>query len=121
MRTLVLALLMLVGMPALAQPTPASSPDERLFAAISAGKELVAEGLVRRREANANARDADGETGPDRLAAGDAIWLDAVAGELETLLSEITFSFTPNSGVRMSSSLPVLSTGSPSPPRQSFS
>jgi hypothetical protein len=35
----------------------------------------------------AMARDADGETGPDRLAASDAIWLDAIAGELESFLS----------------------------------
>jgi hypothetical protein len=34
----------------------------------------------------AMARDADGETGADRLAAGDAIWLDAIASELESFV-----------------------------------
>lgn len=42
--------------------TPAVASDQQLFEAIEEGKELVAEGLVIRKRANVNARNADGDT-----------------------------------------------------------
>lgn len=45
-----------------ATPAPPPTPEERLFEAIDAGKELVAEGVMQYGKVNLDARNANGET-----------------------------------------------------------
>jgi len=61
MRTIVFCALVSVAAGAWAQATP-HSLEERLFEAIDARKELVAEGVLQRGRINLDARNADGET-----------------------------------------------------------
>ena len=61
MRALLLGVLLLFALPAFAQSTPPSL-EERLFAAIDDGKELVAEGVMQLGKLNLDARNANGET-----------------------------------------------------------
>ena len=62
-RALLAALLAFAGA-ALAQAPAQDSPEAQLFAAIDEDKPLVAEGLVARRKADVNARNAERETPP---------------------------------------------------------
>ena len=61
MRFLVLCVLLVLGATAFAQVEP-TTPEERLFAAIGDGKELVAEGIMQRGKLNLDARNENGET-----------------------------------------------------------
>ena len=58
----ILAVALLFPAAVYAQQTPAQAPESRLFEAIEAGKQLVAEGIIVKGRVNLDARNKDGET-----------------------------------------------------------